>query len=264
MQVKVTRNNANKPLPLILEMQAAISTLQKQVKELQNECARNSEMIYSLAAEHCPLETKLSNPTPKEIKAHLESLSRQEHLDNYAPEKIHAGKFCGATKQNLLDTCTTEERSESTGRYPGKITYNVNTPPKQEKKKMGNWEAFAMDEAESTLCTSSNENKVRQGSGCRSIELSPLMKTIPSNIEEAAATAKEIPKLVPAVKDVLTAAERLYNIITEDDQLLSLRTIDDFLIKYAEFEPWSVYCTAFALLMDRCWSKSDKNEEKEG
>lgn len=263
MQVKVTRNNANKPLPLILEMQAAISTLQKQVKELQNECARNSEMIYSLVAEHCPLETKLSNPTPKEIKAHLESLSKQEHLDNYAPEKLHAGKFCEATKQNLLDTCTTEEKSEGTGRCPEKIEYNVRTPLKQEKEKMGNWEAFTMDEAASTLCTLPNEHKVRQGSGFRSMELSPLMKTIPTNIEQAAAVAKEIPKLVPAVKDVLTAAERLYNIITDDDQRADIRTIDDFLIKYAEFEPWSVYCTAFALLMDRCWSKNEKNKEKE-
>lgn len=167
------------------------------------------------------------------------------------------------TKQDSIDTSAIEEKMRSTGRCSGKIECNVNTPLKQEKKKMGNWEAFAMDEAESTLCESSNENKVRQGSGHRSMELSPLMKTIPSNIEEAAATAKEIPKLVPAVKDVLTAAERLYNIITENDQLLSLRTIDDFLIKYAEFEPWSVYCTAFALLMDRCWSKNAKNEEKE-
>lgn len=167
------------------------------------------------------------------------------------------------TKQDSIDTDTIEEKIGSTDRCPGKITYNVDIPLKQEKKKIGNWEAFTVDDAASTLCKSSNENKVRQGSGYRSMKLSPLMKTIPPIIKREAAIVKEIPKLATAVKDVLTATERLDAIITEYNQRTDIYIIDKFLAKYAEFEPWSIYCTAFALLLDRCWSKNAKNEEKE-
>ena len=173
------------------------------------------------------------------------------------------------TKQDSLDAI--EEEIRSTDRCPRRMTYTIGTPLKQEKEEHKSFGARHLTPEENArkqdmyrqMSTNTgikfSDSCADKGSGYHSMELSPLMRTIPLDIEKAAATAKEIPKLVPAVKDVLTAAKRLDKIIAESSQFFDvLYTIDNYLAKYEEFEPWSVYIAAFALLMDRCWSKSDE------
>lgn len=253
METPVEQVNPNKPLPLILEMQATISELQNQIKELQDDCARNREMICDLGAGFTPLECNLSTIPPEEIKANLERLSKQIHFDIYAPEKVHAEKICEATKQNLLDEDTIEEMSEGCDRCP----------QEQERKKIENWEAFARDEDEEADKVRNEKPplKKEQGSGFRSMELSPLMKITPPAICTAArCLMRNYPRVRMAAKDVMTALEKMDAAMSDikwlekDEYFLVL---DHFLSRYAEFEPWGIYNAALALLFD-------KVKEKEG
>jgi hypothetical protein len=270
METPVKQLNPNKPLPLIIEMQTAISKLQSQIKELQSDCARNREMICDLGVGFTPLKSNLSAISPEEIKASLERLSKQTHFDIYAPEKIYAEKFCGATKQNLLDEDTIKEMSEVYSRCP----------QEQEKKKIGNCEALARDKDEKAEAQAlvqryaellaMGADKVRnekpplkkeQGSGFRSMELSPLMRIVPPAVRTAARCfMRDYPQVRMAAKDVIAALEKMdaamsdIEWLEEDEYFLVL---DHFLSKYAEFEPWAIYNTALALLFD-------KMKEKEG
>lgn len=270
METPVKQVNPNKPLPLILEIQAAINELQNQIKELQDDCARNREMIYDLGAGFTPLKSNLSAMSPEEIKASLELLSKQTHFDIYAPEKVYAEKICGATKQNLLDEDTIEEMSEGYGRCP----------QEQEKKKIENWKALARDKDEKAEARAlvqryaelltMGADKVRnektplkkeQGSGFRSMELSPLMRIVPPAVHTAARCfMRDYPRVRMAAKDVMTALEKMDAAMSDIERLEEdeyFLVLDHFLSKYAEFEPWGIYNAALALLFD-------KMKEKEG